>query len=78
MSHALQTVAAPKLPPCGKTFYKRVLPSPPAIAFSSPEGAHPSCTLTVHAAVKANEPTALNASSHTFLAAVHGSSCSDP
>ena len=28
----------PNLPPAAKTFYKRSLPSPPAIAFSSPEG----------------------------------------
>jgi hypothetical protein len=28
----------PELPPTAKTFYKRALPSPPAIAFSSPEG----------------------------------------
>ena len=32
------TAPPPQLPPQTKTFYKRTLPSPPAIAFSSPEG----------------------------------------
>lgn len=71
MSEEQRTAAdQASMPAKGKTFYKRVLPCPPAVSFSSPEGAVWSRWTSNGLQQRAAEPSA-HAGKCLFAGALH-------